>query len=714
MSRHDIRILDITVLRGPNRWSYKPAIEALVDIGDLEDYPSNTLPGFVDRLVAWLPGLRAHECSYEAPGGFVKRLEEGTWTGHILEHVTLEIQTRIGHPVGFGRARSTATTGVYHVVVRIAQEDLTRACLLKARELILAAIHDEPFDLQGALSELRELADRKCLGPSTASIVEAARAARIPIAPLEHGNLVLFGLGARQRRIWTAETDRTSAIAESIAQDKDLAKELLVRYGIPVPEGRIVRKVDTTWEAAEDLGLPVVIKPAEGSRGVAVSLALETYEEVAEAFRLAQTIQNAVIVERFIEGDEYRLLVVNNEVVAATGAIQFTVKGNGRDTLRTLIAHELDGTHADLWVADALIDHPTVKLALKRQAVHFNSVLAADQTVTLPCPAKVGKDVLASVHPDTRDLARLAVRIVGLDIAGVDIVAKDIGQPLVAQGGAIIEVNAGPSLPTHLRQPGDVSNTVGSAVVRHLFPEGETGRIPVVGITGCSDTTSIAAMLGFLLHLHGQSVGVACGSGTFLGQRCIRRGDGANWTAGQRVLINRTINAAVLETSPASLLREGLPYDRCQVGVVTAISTPPALARFGITEPEQMAHVLRTQVDVVLSDGIAVLNADDPLVLAMAEYADGEVMLYSRKPQTESLQQALAKGGRAVYLEGDALIFAHGEATHRHLLAPCVNAADCLPTATAAWALGIPFDLIVGAIVGYPAAMIDQASPHPG
>lgn len=709
MSRHDIRILDITVLRGPNRWSYKSAIEALVDIGDLEECPSNTLPGFVERLTAWLPGLYKHECSYEAPGGFVRRLEEGTWVGHILEHVTLEIQTRIGHPVGFGRARSTATVGVYHVVVRIAQEDLTRACLLKARELVLAAIHDEPFDMAGMLAELRALADEKTLGPTTATIVEAARAARIPVAPLEHGNLVLFGFGARQRRIWTAETDRTSAIAESIAQDKDLAKEMLVRYGIPVPEGRIVRKVDTTWAAAQDLGLPVVIKPAEGSRGVAVSLALSTYEDVATAFRLSQTIQNAVIVERFIEGTEYRLLVVDNRVVAATGAVEFTVTGNGRYSLRALVAATVGGDDADLWMADAVADHPTFKLALLRQGVELDAVLPEGRTVTLPRAAKMGEDVLARVHPDTLDMARLAVRVVGLDIAGVDIVAKDISQPLGAQDGAIIEVNAGPSLPTHLRSPGDAANEAGTAIVRHLFPEGETGRIPIIGITGCSDTTSVAGMLGFLLHLHGQSVGVACGSGTFLGQRCIRRGDGANWTAGQRVLINRTVNAAVLETSPASLLREGLPYDRCQVGVVTGVSVPAALNRYGIAEPAQMAHVLRTQVDVVLSDGVAVLNADDALVLAMAEYADGEVMLYAREGSNVAVQESLAKGGRAVFLEGDALVFAAGDRYQRHLLAPCVNAADCLPAAAAAWALDIPFELIVGAIIGYPAALADLA-----
>jgi len=714
MSRHDIRILDITVLRGPNRWSYKSAIEALVDIGDLEECPSNTLPGFVERLTAWLPGLYKHECSYEAPGGFVRRLEEGTWVGHILEHVTLEIQTRIGHPVGFGRARSTATVGVYHVVVRIAQEDLTRACLLKARELILAAIHDEPFDLPGTLAELRALADEKTLGPTTATIVEAARAARIPVAPLEHGNLVLFGFGARQRRIWTAETDRTSAIAESIAQDKDLAKEMLVRYGIPVPEGRIVRKVDPTWEAAQDLGLPVVIKPAEGSRGVAVSLALSTYEEVASAFKLSQTIQNAVIVERFIEGTEYRLLVVDNRVVAATGAVEFTVTGNGRYSLRALVAATVGGDDADLWMADTVADHPTFKLALLRQGVELDAVLPAGKTVTLPRAAKMGEDVLAQVHPDTLDMARLAVRVVGLDIAGVDIVAKDISQPLTVQGGAIIEVNAGPSLPTHLRTPGDGANEAGTAIVRHLFPEGETGRIPIIGITGCSDTNSVAGMLGFLLHLHGQSVGVACGSGTFLGQRCIRRGDGANWTAGQRVLINRTVNAAVLETSPASLLREGLPYDRCQVGVVTGVSVPAALNRYGINEPAQMAHVLRTQIDVVLGDGVAVLNADDPLVLAMAEHADGEVMLYARDGANAAIAESLARGARAVFLEGDALVFASGSEHHRHLLAPCVNAGDCLPAAAAAWALEIPFDLIVGAIIGYPSALVDLAVPAAG
>ena len=713
MNRHDIRVLEIIALRGPNRWSYKPCIEALVDIGDLEECPSNVLPGFVDRLVAWLPGLNEHGCSYEEPGGFVKRLEEGTWPGHILEHVTLELQTRIGYPAGFGRARSTATVGVYHVVVRITQEDVTKACLLAARELVLAAIHDDPFDVKAKIRELRALADQKALGPSTAMIVEAARAARIPVAPLEHGNLVLFGHGIRQRRIWTAETDSTSAIAEAVAQDKDVAKELMAQCGLPVPEGRIVRKLDPAWEAAQDLGLPVVIKPAEGSRGEAVSLGLSTFEEFAAAFALSQKVQNAVIVERHIEGNEYRLLVVGNKVIAATSAVQFSVTGNGRDSLATLVATALGGRESDYWTVEAMAEYPTVKRVVAAQQLSFDDVPAAGRVVNLHRHAKLGEDVLAQVHPDTLEMATLAVRIVGLDIGGVDIVANDISQPLKAQGGAIIEVNAGPSLPTHLREPGDKANPVGTAIIRHLFPEGEDGRIPVIGISGCSSTTSIAQLLGYLLHLHGRSVGLACAAGLFLGQRSIRRADSANWSGGQRVLINRTIDAAVIETSPASLLREGLPYDRCAIGIVTSVEVPSALAKHGVTETAQMRHLLRTQVDLVLESGVAVLNADDEITLSLAEYSEGEVMLYGRDGTTPALRAALRAGKRVVYIDGSELVFAHGNVAHRRTLAPCVNAEDCLPVAAAAWAMDVPFDLIAGAIIGYPAVLVDNAPATP-
>ncbi len=711
MTRYDIEFLEFVSLRGPNRWSYKPALEALVNIGTLEDHPSDTLPGFVERLTRWLPGLHEHECSYEAPGGFVRRLQEGTWVGHILEHVTLELQTRIGSPAGFGRARSTDTVGVYHVVVRVTQEDLTKACLLAARELVLAAIHDDAFDLANTLSRLKRLADSKSLGPSTASIVAAALAARIPVAPLEHGNLVLLGQSARQRRVWTAETDRTSAIAESIAQDKEVTNELLAQLGLPVPESLLVRTLDAAWSAAEEIGLPVVIKPAEGSRGEAVGLALANREELAQAFAEAQAIQSAVLVERFVEGVEHRLLVIGNEVIAATRATEFPLTGNGQAPLVALVTTALGGREPDSAGARTLLGHPTARRTLATLKLTADSILASGQVIHLQRHAKIGEDVLSRVHPKTLAQATLAVRIVGLDIAGVDIVARDISVPLTSQNGAMIEINAGPSLPTHLSGPEESGTKASAAIIRGLFPEGEDGRIPLVGVTGCADTTSVAQMIGYLLHLHGRSVGIACGAGIFLGQRCIRPGDRANWSAGQRVLINRTVDAAVIETAPQSLLREGLPYDRCLVGVVTSLSIPAAFTDFGITRIEQMSHLLRTQVDVVLSHGVAVLNADDPAVLAMSAYADGEVILYSRQATTPAIGEATAQGHRAVYVDGDLLVFAQGQTTHRLLLAPCVNAADCLPAAAAAWALGIPFDLIVGAIVGYPATLLAPAVP---
>jgi cyanophycin synthetase len=710
MNQHDIRILDQVFLRGPNRWSYRPALEALVDIGTLEEFPSNTLPGFVPRLVEWLPGLRKHECSYEEPGGFVRRLEEGTWVGHILEHVTLELQTQAGRPAGFGRARSTATTGIYHVVVRTTQEDLTRTCLLRARDLILAAIEGKPFDVTQTLRELRVLADRKGFGPSTACIVDAAVNAKIPVVPLSQGNLVILGHGTRQRRIWTAETDRTSAIAESIASDKDLAKQLIAPCGIPVPEGHLVRNADAAVDAAEDLGYPVAIKPGEASRGEAVFLDLNDADAVRAAFAVANEVDSTVIVEKYIEGEEHRLLVVGDKVVAATRAEMFRVTGNGRDTLQQLLnvalnqlADASEPTAVPLTIED-FEDFPTVRLALSRQGLSFEAVPATGQVVELPRHAKIGVDVLAEVHPSIVAQATLAARVVGLDIAGVDIVARDISQPLAAQGGALIEINAGPALPTHLPRGPNGSHHAGEAIVRHLFPGDDHGRIPLIGIGGSSDTTAVARLVGFLLHLHGVSVGVACGNGLYLGERRVEHNDAANWAAGQRLLVNRTLNAAVIETTAESLLREGLPYDRCQVAVVTSLAKDDKLARFGVEDSEQLTKLLRTHVDVVLAQGVSVLNADDAGVLALAEFSDGEVLLYSRDAHSPAVRAALAAGRRAVYRDEDELVFAHGANAERLPIPPTFDAPECLPAAACAWAANVPVGLIVSGIVGFPAA----------
>ena len=335
MKTKDIKFLEIRHLRGPNIWTYRPVIEAIVDIGELEDYPSNTIPGFVDRLKAFLPSLIEHRCSYGERGGFLRRLDEGTWPGHILEHVSLELQNLAGMPGGFGKARETPIRGVYKVVIRAWHEDVTRACLEAGRELVMAAIQDRPFDVAANVERLREMAEHKLLGPSTGCIVEAAtsKERRIPaIRMLGAGNLVQLGYGVRSRRIWTAETDRTSAIAETISRDRDLARTLLQSCGVPIPEGSLVEDAAEAWEAAEDIGVPVVIKPADGDHGRSVFSNLMTREEIESACATVVAEGGGALIESYVRGSEYRLLIVGGKLIAAARGEKLTVVGGGETT----------------------------------------------------------------------------------------------------------------------------------------------------------------------------------------------------------------------------------------------------------------------------------------------------------------------------------------------------------------------------------------------
>ena len=343
-NKKDIRILSATHLRGPNIWTYRPVIETVLDIGELEEFPSNKIPGLYERLTTWLPGIIEHRCGVGERGGFLERLREGTWSGHILEHVVLELQNLAGMRTGFGQTRSTNVVGVYKMAFRTREEQVGRAALQIGRDLLMAAIEDQAFDLRVKVNELRELVDARCLGPSTASIVDAATDRRIPSIRLTDGNLVQLGHGAAQRRIWTAETDRTSAIAESIASDKDLTKTLLQSCGVPVPEGSLVRSAEEAWEEAQDIGLPVVVKPYDGNHGRGVSLNLMTQEDVTAAYHLAarKGDSKSVIVERFIAGDEHRVLVVGNQVVAVGKGESLWVTGNGKSNISELVDDQIN------------------------------------------------------------------------------------------------------------------------------------------------------------------------------------------------------------------------------------------------------------------------------------------------------------------------------------------------------------------------------------
>ncbi|MEO8024523.1 cyanophycin synthetase [Polaromonas sp.] len=732
--KDDIQLLRINYLRGPNIWTYRPVLEVWMDLGTLEDFPSNLLPGFSDRLVALMPALLEHHCGVGERGGFIQRLVEGTWAGHVLEHVVIELLNLAGMPTGFGQTRSTSQRGIYRMVVRARDEQVARSALAEGHRLLMAAINSEAYgdaELQAAVGRVRAKVDECYLGPSTAAIVAAATERRIPHIRLNDGNLVQLGYGASQRRIWTAETEFTSAIAESIASDKDLTKSLLASCGVPVPEGEIVESAEEAWEAAQEIGLPVVVKPTDGNHGRGVSLDLNTQDQFEEAFQLAARHGSEVMVERFVRGQEHRLLVVGGRVVAAARGETASVIGDGRSSVRELIETQLNtdprrGPSEDFPLSPIRIDTDTaIQLELQRQGLEPLSVPVTGRAVLIQRNGNVSIDCTDEVHHDVAHVVSLAARVVGLDIAGVDVVAQNISRPLHLQGGAVVEVNAGPGLLMHLQPAEGAPRPVGRAICDHLFPEApegtQSGRIPVVGVAGSAGTQHIARLVAWLLQLSGRHTGLACRDGLFLDGRCLDATDCRHWEAGQRLLINRAVQAAVLENGADTILRSGLAYDRCQVGVVTDLGGAETLGEFDVAGEDGMFRVIRSQVDVVLPDGVAVLNAAVPAIVEMAGLCDGEVIFYAEDPAQAAIAAHVGSGGRAVFMRQGKVVLATGAGEvflpgldklalwqGRH--APTAE-NSLLAAIAAAWALGISLNLI-GA--GIEAFNLDTPADGPG
>ena len=653
----DIQLLRTTYLRGPSVWTYRPVLEVWLDLGELEDYPSNKIDGFTQRLTAWLPGLVEHHCGVGHRGGFLERLTEGTWCGHVLEHAIIELLNMAGMPAEFGQTRSVSQHGVYRMVFRCPEESVAHVALHQGHALIMAAINNLPFDVQVAVDAIKAEIENRYLGPSTASIVNAAGDRRIPCIRLNDGNLVQLGYGAAQRRIWTTETDKTSAIGFGIAEDKDLSKQLIKACGVPVPEWELVTSADQAWEEADYMGLPVTVKPYNSNKGQGVSVDLNTEAQVRAAYDEARKLTRYVMVERHIPGVVHRLLVVGGKVVAASRG------------------EYPEGRH-----------NPLAKV------------------VTVDCTDEV--------HPEVAYMAALSAKVVGLDIAGVDLVCHNVSQPLEGQGGAILEVNGGPGLLMHLKPCVGVARPVGQAIVEHLFPthdgdtDGEAARIPVVGIAGTRHNAFIARLVGWLLQLSGKRTGVASSEGTFFEGRLTQAGDNTNWHAAHRLLVNRLADAAVIQTTARSIFEEGLAYDRCQVGVVTDMDGFEGLADHDVLEPEQMTRVMRTQIDVVLGHGAGVLNADEESTADLARLCDGQVLLYTHDPKNSIVSQHREAGGRAVVLNGSEVLLVQGT-TERTLgtleaMRPVngfePDACALLAAIATAWALDITPELIAAGI----------------
>lgn len=727
MKKNDIQLLRINYLRGPNLWTYRPVLEVWLDLGELEDSPSDKLPGFNDRLVAWLPALVEHHCGVGERGGFIERLRTGTWAGHVLEHVVIELLNLAGMPTGFGQTRGTSRRGIYRMVFRARDEQVARVALQAGHGLVMAAINDEPFDVTATVAQIKEEIDACYLGPSTASIVAGAADRLIPHIRLNEGNLVQLGYGSQQKRIWTAETEMTGAIAEGIAADKDLTKSLLKSCGVPVPEGVVVGSPEAAWEAAQEVGLPVVVKPTDGNHGCGVSLGLQTREEVMAAFAVAEPQGSGVMVERFIRGNEHRLLVVGGRVVAAARGEAAWVTGDGASTVDQLIdaqinSHPRRGSTEDFPLNFIYTwEDESVVLELQQQGLSPKSVPLAGRQVLIKRNGNVSIDCTDDVHPEVDHLVSLAARVVGLDVAGIDVVAEDIGKPLGEQGAAVVEVNAGPGLLMHLNPAEGTPRPVGRAIVDHLFAPGDSGRIPVVGIAGSQDTHAIARLVAWLLQLGGRHVGLASRDGLFLNGRQVERGPCVDWDHGTRLLMNRKVEAVVIENDAAAILADGLAYDRCQVGVVTDLEGAEALVAHDIQSPEQMVKVLRTQVDVVLPDGAGVLNAADERVAGLAPLCDGRVILYAEDATLPWVVEHREKGGMAVFLRKGSLVLATGAAETvcadldafrgKYLNFATHVQATLLAASATAWALGVSSELIAAGLHAFETGLSLPPSP---
>ena len=707
-----MEILSVKVLRGPNQWASFPCLEAWVDLGRLEDFPSNMLPGFNDRIMSWLPTMIEHRCSIGERGGFFERLRAGTWMGHVLEHVALELQTLAGTPVGYGRARESKTRGVYKVVIEYKEEKFALECLSAAHRLLMAAIEDQAFEVTAEVKRLRQVLLDVQLGPSTRSIVEAAIARGIPSQRLTEGSLVRLGHGSKQRRICAAETDRTGAVAETIAQDKELTRTLLAESGIPVPEGRPVIDAADAWAVAEEIGAPVVVKPRYGNQGRGVSVNLITREEVEKAWVLASEINTSVVVERFVTGGDYRVLVVGGRMVAVARRYPPLVVGDGGSTVRQLVDRVNEdprrcGDHATS-LSPMVIDEVAVAV-LREQGLSEESVPETGRQVFLRRNANLStggsaEDVTDIVHPEVAARAIEAARIVGLDVAGIDLVMDDCTKSLEAQRGVVIEVNAAPGLRMHLEPTVGTPRNVGAAIVDSLFGPGDDGRIPTASVTGTNGKTTVVRLISHLAATGGATVGTTCTEGVWVGGRQIDAGDCSGPKSARRVLANPAVTTAVFEAARGGILREGCGFDSCDVAVVTNIASGDHLGIAEIDTPEQIAWVKGAIVAAVRPSGAAVLNAADPLVVAMKKWCKGQVVYFDANAANPVIVEHLAKGGLAATVRDGWIVLCDGPRETRlaHLdRVPLVHRGlvdfqveNVLASAAAAWRLGVPLELV--------------------
>jgi len=676
-----LRILETRILRGPNYWSRQPVVRMLVDLGVLESYPSNTIPGFVEALLDWMPSVGEHACSLNRRGGFATRLEDGTWMGHVAEHLALELQNLAGTDVRHGKTRSTDVEGQYNVVYEFREETVG----IEAGKIAVALVNhlvapNDPafaFDYQAELERLIRLAEKQAFGPSTQAILDEAASRDIPFIRLDRFSLVQLGQGVHQQRIRATMTSRTSGIAVDVASDKNLTNRLLDSAGLPVPKSEVVQTADAAVAAAHRIGFPCVVKPLDGNHGRGVHLDLRTDEDVRKAFAGAviQTRSGDVVVETYIFGNDYRCLVIGGKVAAIAQRMPASVVGDGSHTVNELVeitnADPRRGIGHEKVLTRINVDAAAIEL-VREQGFGMDDVPPTDTRVKLALTGNMSTggtsiDRTMEAHPDNVEIAEMAARVVGLDVAGIDFICPDITVPVRETGGAIVEVNAAPGFRMHTHPTEGEPQYVAKPVIDLLFPAGASSRIPIIGVTGTNGKTTTVRMIAHILKFMGRRVGMTSTDGIVVDGRMIRRGDMSGPKSARMILQNPTVDTAVFEVARGGILREGLGFDRADVAVVTNV-TADHLGLGGIETLRQLSDVKGVLVEAVPRSGTAVLNADDPYVARMGAECRGAIVYFSMATEKgeagfDRVDGHTGRGGAAFVIrktpEGDQIVMRH-------------------------------------------------------
>ncbi len=715
-----IQLLETLVLNGPNFWSYRPCVWMRIDLGPFRDRPSSDIRGFGDELQKLLPGLQEHHCSEGAPGGFLKRVTEGTWLGHVAEHVAIEIQQEVGISVSFGRTRETKTEGLYNLVYEMEEERVG----IKAGKLALDVVEhcaglDVELDLPASIERLKKTRERWALGPSTRSIVHVAAARGIPYLRLNDRSLVMLGTGVHQKRIQATIASTTGQLGVEIAGDKSLTKKLLGDNGVPVPRGEVARDEDEAVEIAETLGWPVVVKPLDASHGRGVLTNIRSESELRLAYNDALKFRDEVLVERFLEGFDFRFLVIAGRFICAAQRVPAFVVGDGKRTIEELVAEVNKDPRRGIGHEKILtkIEIDDLSLALlARRNLTARSVPPAGESVDLKATANlstggISRDVTDSVHPSNIHLMERIARIVGLDIAGIDVISPSVEHPIAEVGGGIVEVNAAPGFRMHTDPTEGTPRDAAGAVIDMLYPPGTAARIPIVSITGTNGKTTTTRLLAHVARYAGHHVGLTTTEGVYVGSEQIMKGDCTGPASAQAVLRDPTVTFAALETARGGLLRFGLGYDWANVGVVTNIAADHLGLR-DIETLEDLARLKALVVERVFPDGFAVLNAEDPMTPWIADRVKARIAYFSLDPQNERFKAHVSAGGLGAVMDRHDTLCLYRSTLRIPLVharqVPITfdgkarfNIANALAASLAAFAAGIEMDDIRGGLTTF-------------